>query len=676
MPRLTAGRTAPTALVAVLVLAGASVAQAAPVSHPGVTGPRTAVVDAELSGDITFSRPGGTFQGRVSVSLTTAMAGAQVRYTTNGTWPTAASPLATGPIEIARTTEIRAQAFVSGSPTGKRGSAQYVATNVTTAHDLPVLVLDTYGAGAATDADKNVAVVELEPGNGPVTLAGTPTVTTRAGIRLRGNSSRMFEKIPYRLELWDNDDDGANLPFFGMPKDDDWVLRGPFSDKSLVREALVLDLAREMGLASPRYELVEVYVNTDAQPVSSSDYQGVYMLEEMIEDNARRLDLQTLKDDDLAEPEITGGYIFSVEWQAAEQPLLQCTGATNCWRDIELRRPNDPQPQQVQWISNHLSRFQQALDASSWNDPQRGYPAWIDVDSFVDHMIVNELSRNMDAYVRSTYFYKDRGGKITAGPVWDFDLTFGVGAYFGNEQTSGWQYQSVSQRQPAAQSWYTRLVQDPAFQNRLRARWQELRRGLLSDAQLTARVRSLTAPLTAAAARNYQRYPSTLTARMVGPFVTTTTPTWQGQVDDMTRWMLERARWLDTAQAWGGSTTPVPDPGTDPDPDPTPDPTPDPGGAGCTARYAVASRWNGGFQSEVTVTAGTSDITRWTVTLALPSGQSITQAWSAEVTGRSGTVTATNLAWNGSVRAGTSTTFGFIGSGDGATAPTVSCTAG
>ena len=546
MSRMTARRTVPAALAAALVLTGTTLADAAPAQPAGV-GPVRAAVDTELDGDITFSRPPGTFHGSISVTVSTDLPGAEVRYTTNGTWPTAGSQIASGPIQLTRTTEIRAQAFVAGNPTGDRGSAQYVATNVSTTHDLPVIVLDAYGRGAATDDYKDVAVVEIQPTGGTLTLSDDAELTVRGGFRLRGSSSRMFDKIPYRIELWDNDDDGTNYPLVGMPKDDDWVLRGPFSDKSLIREALVMDLAGEMGLATPRYEFVEVYVNTDAQPVSSSDYQGVYMLLETIKENKRRLDITKMGSSDVTEPAVTGGYVFSMEWQNADPPVLQCSGSSNCWRDIELRRPNNPEPAQIQWISNHLSEFQRVLDGQRWNDPQVGYPAWIDVDSFVDHMIINELSRDLDAYVRSTYFYKDRGGRITAGPLWDYDLTFGVGGYFGNEQTSGWQYEQVRQRQPAASSWYTRLIQDPAFENRVKVRWQELRRGVLSDAQLTARVDALAAPLTAAAARNFQRYPNNLRSWMVGPFITTTTPTWQGQINDMRTWMLQRARWLDSA---------------------------------------------------------------------------------------------------------------------------------
>ena len=185
--------------------------------------------------------------------------------------------------------------------------------------------------------------------------------------------------------------------------------------------------------------------------------------------------------------------------------------------------------------------------------------------SFVDFAIINELSRDLDAYYRSQYFYKDRGGKLTAGPLWDFDLTFGVGGYFGNEQVQGWQYQQT--RQPIAFDWFTVLMQDPAFVNQVKVRWQELRRGILSDTAAPHPGVRADRPAHRRRRRATSRGTRTCATRMIGPFITSTTGTWQGQVSELQSWMLRRAAWLDTSAAWGGPTTPV-------TPTPTPSPTP------------------------------------------------------------------------------------------------------
>ncbi|MBQ0989131.1 CotH kinase family protein [Micromonospora sp. H61] len=632
-----------------------------------------AAADDDLVGDITFSVPSGTFQGEVAVTLSSAVSGAQIRYTTNGQPPTAQSSLYSGSaLRFTRTTQLRAQAFVGQTPTGAPGTAMYAAQNVTTAHDLPVVLIDSYGAGRPDREYFDATTMIFEPaGGGTTSLAAAPTLSTRAGFRLRGNSSATFEKTPFRVEFWDNENDDADHPVLGMPADSDWVLRGPFPDKALIREALVYDLGREMGLPAPRYAFAEFYLNTDAAPVGASDYMGVYMFMETIKNSKDRLDLKQLDSDDVTLPKIQGGYIWKFEWMAAEEPTLPCTGpAATCWNYLEVADPSPLQPQQRDWLRGHLQEFNDVLHSSNFADPTTGYRKYIDVDSFVNLMIVNELSREMDAYVRSSHFYKDRDSKIFAGPLWDFDLSFGVGGFFANDQVSGWQHQQT--RQPSANDWFAQLLRDPAFVNQARSRWQTLRRGLLSDAALQTRINALTTPLTNAAQRNFQRWPN-LTAPTVSFFRTPTSPTWQGQVQVMRDWMLRRAAWLDSTAGWGGPvTTPPP---TTPPPT-TPPPTTPPPSAGCTATYAVTSQWTGGFQGEVRVTAGTSAISNWTVTWTFAGGQSVAQAWNATVTSQGSAVTARNVAYNGALGAGASTAFGFLGSSTGTpSTPTLTCTA-
>jgi hypothetical protein len=630
-----------------------------------------------LAEDITYSVPSGTFQGSVSVALSTAVAGAEIRYTTNGTPPTAASTVYPGrALSLTATTQLRAQAFVNGTATGAPGTALYVARSFDAQHDLPLMLIDDYGKGKPGRNFVDAAAMLFEPTGGRTSLSAAPTVATRSGIHLRGQSSATFEKAPYRLELRDSTDDDADYPMLGMPADSDWVLRGPFSDKSLVREAMVYDLGREMGMVAPRYRFVELYLNVDSAPVAAADYQGVYMLVETIKNSKDRLNLKQLKESDTTLPKITGGYIFKFEWLAAEEPILTCTGpAATCWNYLEVEDPSPLNAQQKAWLTQYLQQFHDLLHSPGFADPQTGYRAWINVGSWVDLVILNELSREMDSYLRSTYFYKDREGPIVAGPLWDYDLTFGTGGFFGNDQTAGWQYQQT--RSPQANDWFQILLSDPAFVNDVKARWQSLRRGLLSTASLNTRIDALTNPLTAAAARNFQRWPN-LSSRNVGPFVTNTSPTWAGQVQVMRTWLTQRAAWLDGTTAWGGTTTwpePTPTPTASPTPAPTPTATPtptptlQPGAGGCTAGYTPGSQWSGGFQGEVKVTAGTVPINGWIVTLTFANGQRISQMWNAVQSTNGATVTAHSETYNGPLSAGASTTFGFLGSWTGTNSP-------
>ncbi|WP_431884650.1 CotH kinase family protein [Micromonospora wenchangensis] len=499
----------------------------------------------ELTGDIVFSVPSGTFRDELTVSLRTTVTDAEIRYTTDGALPRADSPRYDGtPVTLVDTTQLRAQAFVDGAATGDPGTALYVERAVDVSLDLPILLIDGYGQGAPGREFVDAAALLFAPTGGHASLSTPPTLATRIGYHLRGTSSSLFDKAPYRVEFRDNEDDDVDLPVLGMPAESDWVLRGPYTDKALIREAFTFDLAREIGFQAPRYAFVEFYHNVADRPVSAEDYQGVYLIVETIKNAKNRLDLKDLDPDDVTLPAITGGYIFKFEWLTAEEPTLECQGRpATCWHYLEVVDPSPLQPEQQAWLTGHLQQFNDLMQSGDFADPVTGYPAWIDVGSFVDSFILNELTRNFDAYARSSYFYKDRGGRITAGPLWDLDLTYGTGGGI-NLETSGWQYEQP--RWPKPNNWINRLVTDPGFMALVRARWAELRRGPLSAAGLDARLAGLTAPLTDAADRNFQRWPN-LTTEKIGPIVTPTADTWQGQLDYLRDWLDRRMAWLDSA---------------------------------------------------------------------------------------------------------------------------------
>lgn len=632
---------------------------------------------ADLAGDIVFSTPSGTFQGQVSVGLSTSIANAEIRYTTNGTLPTTSSTLYQGtPLVLTSTKQVRAQAVVAGSAVGTPGTAIYVARSINATHDLPLLVMDAYGGGKPGKDDyQDVSVMVMDTASGSTSLATAPTIATRAGFHLRGQSSSSFEKAPYRLELWDNLDDDADYPMLGMPADSDWVLRGPFPDKTLIRDAFAYEVGQDMGLQTPRYAFVELYLNVDSQPIAANDYQGVYLLTETIKRSSDRLDIQKLKETDLTEPAISGGYILQFNMMASEPPTLTCTPKTGqtCWSDLEVIEPDEPQAAQLTWITNYIQKFHDALHSANPADPVTGYPAYIDVDSFVNRIIHNELAREGDAYLRSTHFYKDRSGKLVAGPLWDYDLGYnaftGFAGMGGTSTVQGWQYEPMF-GMSSTTDWFVKLMQEPTFLAKVKARWQELRRGVLSDAQISAQITTLTAPLANAAQRNFQRWPNLSTAT-VGGFGTQTTQTWEQQIQIMRTFLTQRAAWLDSTSGWGGGVVP-----TSGSPSASSSSPSVPGSKSCTAAYRITNQWNTGFQGEVTVTAGSAAITAWTAAWTFANGQTITQAWNATVTSSGSSITAKNMSYNGSLATGASTSFGFTGTWNGSNSvPAMTCTA-
>ncbi|HEU5076236.1 MAG TPA: CotH kinase family protein, partial [Polyangiaceae bacterium] len=380
-------------------------------------------------------------------------------------------------------------------------------------------------------------------------FAAAPVVASGAGVHIRGQSSVYFEKKPYRLELRDGTDADRDCPMFDMPADSDWVLNPPFPDKALIRNAFVYSLGPEMGLAAPRGRLVEVYINSEPRALRSSDYQGVYFFVETIKNQKYRLNLQQLEPSDTMLPDIQGGYIFEFDWQSTDidQPLPCPEAAEYCWDWLGVVDPKAMNQDQHDYLASHLAGLAAAFHAEDPADPELGYPAFIDTASFVNRVIINELTRNVDGYVRSLYFYKDRNTKVLAGPLWDFDVIAGVGwreGPYDNVSIDGWQYE-VFESPPETLEWFRVLMNDATFRAALEERWRELRQGVLSNAELVAQIRRLTQGLANAAERNFERWPI-LTTEQVARFETSTADTWQGQVDVMQEWLLRRAEWLDT----------------------------------------------------------------------------------------------------------------------------------
>lgn len=510
-----------------------------------------------LTGDIIFSQPSKTFSGQISVSLDTKINNAQIRYTTDGSVPTGSSTLYTGPLTFTKTTQLRAQAFVNGNPTGKMGTAVYVATQINTRHDIPVLILDAYGKSKPGREYIDAAFMLFEPtNNNMVSFSEQPAVATRAGFRLRGQSSANYEKAPYRIELWDNENNDAKYSLLGMPEDGDWILLSPFPDKSLIRNALAYELGKAKGLEAPRYRFVEVYTSFNSEVVTDNAYQGVYLLVERIEINSRRLNIAELEKDHLSEPEISGGYLLQFNMGAADPPLIRGNG----WSDLEVTEPDDLTSEQLAWITDYIQKTHNAIHSSNPSDPNTGYPAYIDVDSFVDYIIHNELARQGDSYLRSTRMFKDRGGKLTAGPLWDFDLAYDCFTGFfgmGSSSIEGFQFQPMmgGWGMGTTCDWFITLMSDPSFQQKVRTRWQELRRGPYSDQQLIALVDSIAAQLKTAPTRNFNRW-NILGTSTVGGMGTQVTQTWEQQLDILKDFLVKRAAWLDNC-GW----TPTQNPG-------------------------------------------------------------------------------------------------------------------
>jgi hypothetical protein len=330
-----------------------------------------------------------------------------------------------------------------------------------------------------------------------------------------------------------------------MPPESDWALVAPYYDRALIRNTFMYGLGRDMGLQAPRVAYAEVYVNHENRALSASDYAGVYYVTETIKNSKARTNLKQLEPSDTTLPALSGGYIIKFEWGVSEPPTLPCVGAPpinnrgtgSCWTDLEVV---DPEPLAAEQLS-YLSGFIQSFHDSLHTKPLGDYASAIDLPSFIDYFIINELSRSLDEFTRSAYFFKDRDGKLTAGPLWDYNFALNCGRPT-SMAVEGWQYPL----RPGASDWFPRLVTDPAFMSAVGARWKVLRQTLLAEAAIEARISALVAPLALAAARDNQRWPVAEVFSSSQQYSGPTAPTWEGQVQAIRDWIPQRLAWMDS----------------------------------------------------------------------------------------------------------------------------------
>jgi hypothetical protein len=535
---------------------------------------------------VNISPPGGLFLEQVVVELSSKSPTAEVHYTLDGSAPSLNSPLYESPLTVSDTTQLRAQAFEAGQPFEAGAGAVFVERSFDTSSDLPLVVVDGMGQGKPDRKQgddwvtQDAAIVAIEPSGGVARLSQPTVLASRAGYHVRGQSSATFEKAPYKVEFWDETNSDVDLPFLGMPAESDWALLGPYEDRSLIRNAFAFDLGRQMGLQAPRYKFAEVYINQDGGALEAADYEGVYMIAETIKNSKRRLDLEELEEDDTEASKVSGGYIFKFDWAAAQEPLIVCAGAPEvqhafgqcptgtsetippiecggsgggfgggfgggtggsgggtCWSDLEVVDPKVPNAAQQAYLTQYVSELNEILHLT----PLGAYGDYIDVASFVDTLILNELLRNGDAYTRSVYFYKGRDQKLVAGPLWDFNLTLaGGGATFCNHNPEGWAYEF----RRGSNDWFQRLIGDPAFLDAVKSRWRTLRESILSQKNLESLISTIASPLSGAVARDYERWPICDVADD-SMFAIPEGDTWDAQLQVMRDFLRARGVWLD-----------------------------------------------------------------------------------------------------------------------------------
>ncbi len=410
---------------------------------------------------------------------------------------------------------------------------------------LPLIEIVTNGATIVNEPKIN-AGMKVTEGNS-INYAGN------IGIEFRGSSSQMFPKKGYGIETWDGQNQDVDVSILGFPEEEDWILHGPFSDKSLMRNMLIYDLSRDMGRYASRSKFVELHIN--------DDHQGVYVFMEKLKRDNDRIAIEKLDIDENAGEDLTGGYILKVDksdntgYNDQNSFASQIGSAIDPQTSSTIRFLFDyPDPKEItdeqrNYIIGYVNAFESALAGNGFTDPELGYAAFIDVDSFIDFFLLNELSNNVDGYRISTYLNKDKNGKLNMGPIWDFNLGFGNADYCSGGQTNVWAYQ-FNVRCPGdiwqVPFWWDRLLQDPAFIARLKDRWATLRGNALSNGAIMGKIDGYIDQLdkTGASAANFETWPVLGTYIWPNNFVG---QTYSQETNYLKTWLADRLLWMDGA---------------------------------------------------------------------------------------------------------------------------------
>lgn len=490
-----------------------------------------------------FSRPGGTFADPFSLTLSTSRGTAEIRYTVDGSVPTEASTLYTGPMAITDSTEVQCRAYEPGYAPSPVSTATYMALGADLqdfSSNLPIVIMETGGQQVVYGDFRKVSAAFIDTDDtGRAHVTGAADYIGASGFKTRGRSTAGSPKKNYGFELWDVMEQDLDVSLLGLPAESDWILYAPYRfDRALITNAFIHTLSRRIGRVAVRTRFVEVFVNTSRnRKLSAQDYVGLYILMEKIKRGPDRVDIAKLDPWEVGESAISGGYMLKIDRPDSGDSGFRTARGNPTYGDGTFCHvtPKEEEIPKVQsdWIRAYLNRFEDALYGPSFADPLMGYARFIDVDSFLDHNLLNMLAMNVDALRLSTHLYKPRDGKLHMGPIWDFDRS--LNSADGRDDNPERWHGSGDGTDYLGYVWWNRLFEDPEFWQQYIDRWTTLRRGPFSDRQINGLIDDMAEEIAEAQVRNEARWPGA--KPRYGGF--------DQEIAALKLWLARRTTWVD-----------------------------------------------------------------------------------------------------------------------------------
>ena len=419
--------------------------------------------------------------------------------------------------------------------------------NVFTSSNLPLVIINTFSQTIVNDPkiDAQMKIIYNGPGATNYVTDFPNAYNNKIGIETRGSSSSSFPQKSYGVETRNVSNIENDTILLGMPAEHDWILYAPYDDKTCMRNVLSYDIANKTGHYASRTQFCELLIN--------GQYQGIYVLMEKVKRDNNRVNISKMLPTDIAGDQLTGGYIIKVDRDDGPTSYWTSPYPSDAGTQVNFvfvyPKDGDIVPQQRTYIQAYIDTVEDVLASPTFTNPVTGYRKYIGVRTFIDYFILNELSKNVDGYRLSTFFHKDKqskGGKLHAGPAWDYNLGWWNANYCQGELSTGWAWNfGATCPGDAWQSnfWWRRLLEDPSYTSELKCRWNELRLTTLSIPVLNNYIDSLAGVLNQAQVRHFDLWP--ILGIYTWPNPSPIPTSYAGEIAALKNWVINRITWMD-----------------------------------------------------------------------------------------------------------------------------------
>ena len=348
---------------------------------------------------------------------------------------------------------------------------------------------------------------------------GTKLLSEPGGVRERGNVSRSFPKKPYRIKF-----ESKQRVLDAPAKAKKWTLLNNYGDKTLMRNLLAFNLSQRMEMPyTPYGRAVDVLLN--------GEYKGCYQLCDQVEVNKNRVNITEMEPTDISGSALTGGYFIEVDAYAYDEISWFNSNKGN---PVTIKSPADDEivPEQSAYIKNYFNKME-----ANWIQ-------YLDLNTFLRHFLVGELSGNTDTYW-SVYMYKDRDSDIIyTGPVWDFDIAF-ENDYrtFPINSKSDFIYRSGGSCAGNMKDFVDRIiVYNANARKQLYDIWDEVRQKGLTAESLSATIDAYAEELQQSQQLNFLRWPILNQNVHMNPQAL---GSYAAEVENVRKFLKERVAWID-----------------------------------------------------------------------------------------------------------------------------------